>query len=103
MAVDYHYYGRLFVSPVNMVLYNVVAGEGRGPALYGVEPLSFYLVNGFLNFPVGFPLALLSLPIVVRETNLGFSGLFKNNARRSPPPPRAGGSGRTRSRRARFS
>ena len=31
----------------------------------GVEPLSYYLLNGFLNFNVIFFLALLSLPVLV--------------------------------------
>lgn len=41
-------YGRLTIAPLNIVKYNVF-GEA-GPNLYGTEPFSFYLINGFLNF-----------------------------------------------------
>lgn len=53
--VDSFFYGRkmLFV-PVNIVLYNVFSGEGEGPDIFGVEPLSYYVKNLFLNFNVIF-------------------------------------------------
>ena len=63
VAVDYHYYGRLLCTPLNIVLYNVLGG--RGPELYGTEPWSFYLINGALNFNVLFPLALAAPPLAV--------------------------------------
>eukprot|EP00105_Crassostrea_gigas_P012644 XP_011428699.1 PREDICTED: alpha-1,2-mannosyltransferase ALG9 isoform X1 [Crassostrea gigas] len=62
MQVDFHYYGKLVIAPLNIVMYNVFTEHG--PDLYGVEPFSFYFLNGFLNFNVMFILALLSLPLV---------------------------------------
>lgn len=59
--VDSYFFGKFVVAPLNIVLYNVFSGHG--PELYGVEPWSFYFVNGFLNFNVVFVLALISLPI----------------------------------------
>lgn len=41
-------YGRLIIAPYNIVKYNVFGGAG--PNLYGTEPFSYYLINGFLNF-----------------------------------------------------
>ncbi|RUS68602.1 hypothetical protein EGW08_023636 [Elysia chlorotica] len=58
-----HFYGKLVVAPLNIVLYNVFSGHG--PELYGVEPLSFYFINGFLNFNFAFLLALMSLPLLL--------------------------------------
>eukprot|EP00795_Rhopilema_esculentum_P016703 gene16703-8152_t len=48
VAVDTHYYGKQVIAPLNIVLYNIF-GQG-GPDLYGVEPWTFYFLNGFLNF-----------------------------------------------------
>ncbi|XP_062567596.1 alpha-1,2-mannosyltransferase ALG9-like [Saccostrea cucullata] len=62
MHIDFHYYGKLVIAPLNIVLYNVFTDHG--PDLYGVEPFSFYFLNGFLNFNVMFVLALVSLPLV---------------------------------------
>ncbi|XP_056006211.1 alpha-1,2-mannosyltransferase ALG9-like [Ostrea edulis] len=62
MQTDFHYYGKLVIAPLNIVLYNVFTEHG--PNLYGVEPFSYYFLNGFLNFNVMFVLALFSLPCV---------------------------------------
>jgi len=62
IAIDQQYYGKLVVAPLNIVLYNVFSEHG--PDIYGTEPLTFYLINGFLNFNLAFPLALASLPIM---------------------------------------
>lgn len=48
VAIDSMHYGRLVIAPFNIVKYNVFGGAG--PNLYGTEPLSYYLINGFLNF-----------------------------------------------------
>lgn len=48
VITDSLFYGRLIIAPFNIVKYNVLGGAG--PSLYGTEPFSFYLVNGFLNF-----------------------------------------------------
>lgn len=63
VLIDSYYFGKLVVAPFNIMLYNVFSQHG--PDLYGVEPLSYYLFNGFLNFNVIFFLALLSIPVVL--------------------------------------
>ncbi|XP_077987356.1 alpha-1,2-mannosyltransferase ALG9-like isoform X2 [Glandiceps talaboti] len=63
VMVDSHYYGKLVITPLNIVLYNVFSEHG--PDLYGVEPWSYYFINGFLNFNVAFLMALISLPVVM--------------------------------------
>lgn len=57
--VDSYFYERLVIVPLNIVRYNVFSSNAT---LYGTEPWHYYLVNGFLNFNVALPLALLSLP-----------------------------------------
>ncbi|GFS10463.1 mannosyltransferase [Elysia marginata] len=71
-----HFYGKLVVAPLNIILYNVISGHG--PELYGVEPLSYYIINGFLNFNFAFFLALVSLPFLMICTLV-----FKWSAHRS--------------------
>jgi len=61
--IDSYFYGKTVIAPLGIVLYNVF-GKG-GPSLYGVEPWTFYFLNGFLNFNVVFPLALVALPACV--------------------------------------
>ena len=43
----------------------------------GVEPLSYYFINGFLNFNFVFFLALVAIPFAVSVTNLNNSSIFK--------------------------
>lgn len=50
IAIDSSYYGTLVLAPWNIIKYNVLGGAG--PELYGTEPFSFYLMNGFLNFNI---------------------------------------------------
>lgn len=61
--IDSYFYGRLVVAPLNIVLYNIFSNHG--PDIYGTSPWSFYFLNGFLNFNIIFPLALVSLPSVI--------------------------------------
>ncbi|XP_044750721.1 alpha-1,2-mannosyltransferase ALG9 [Coccinella septempunctata] len=56
--IDSMYYGKLVIAPLNIVKYNVLGGAG--PELYGTEPFTFYIINGFLNFNFVWILALLS-------------------------------------------
>ncbi|KAI8579539.1 hypothetical protein K450DRAFT_271849 [Umbelopsis ramanniana AG] len=58
LAIDYYFYEKLEFVPLNIVLYNVFGGPDRGPNIFGTEPWSFYIVNGFLNFNIIFLLAL---------------------------------------------
>ncbi|XP_046734487.1 alpha-1,2-mannosyltransferase ALG9 [Diprion similis] len=55
---DSVFFGKLVVAPLNIVLYNVFTSHG--PDLYGTEPFSFYILNGFLNFNFVFLGALLA-------------------------------------------
>ncbi|XP_034937310.1 alpha-1,2-mannosyltransferase ALG9 [Chelonus insularis] len=63
VGIDSVYYGKLVIAPFNLIYYNIFTSHG--PDLYGTAPLSYYLINGFLNFNFIFiaalftPLALL--------------------------------------------
>lgn len=61
--IDFLYYGKLLIAPLNIILYNVFTSHG--PDLYGVEPFSYYIINGFLNFNIVFLLALVSIPFAM--------------------------------------
>ncbi|GLV41573.1 ALG9 alpha-12-mannosyltransferase [Carabus blaptoides fortunei] len=50
VAIDSSYYGTMVVAPWNIVKYNVLSGHG--PELYGTEPITYYIINGFLNFNI---------------------------------------------------
>ncbi|SPO31562.1 related to ALG9 - mannosyltransferase [Ustilago trichophora] len=68
-AIDTLAYGKLSFVPLNTVLYNLFSrSRGAGPELYGTEPFTFYFSNLSLNFNVFFPLALLSLPLLLVST-----------------------------------
>lgn len=64
IAIDSYYYGKLTVSPLNTVLYNVFNKNG-GPELYGVEGFSFYFINLLLNFNLVLVASLFSLPMLI--------------------------------------
>lgn len=59
IVLDSSYFGKLVMAPVNIVMYNVFKKDG-GPSLYGTEPFTFYIFNGFLNFNVIWLLSLLT-------------------------------------------
>jgi len=61
IAIDSEKYGRLISAPLNIVKYNVFTSHG--PDLYGTEPWTFYLFNGFLNFNVALLLAIAAIPV----------------------------------------
>ncbi|KAJ0181460.1 hypothetical protein K1T71_003545 [Dendrolimus kikuchii] len=67
VLVDSWHYGRLVVAPWNIVAYNIFTEHG--PDLYGVEPWTYYFVNGFLNFNIVWVLAL-SSPILLTACTL---------------------------------
>lgn len=56
VQIDSYFFGKLVIAPLNIVLYNVFSSQGS--ELYGTEPLSFYFINGFLNFNFAFFAAL---------------------------------------------
>jgi len=66
MLIDFVYYKKWTVVPLNIVLYNVFSTD-KGPNIYGTEPWHYYLFNGFLNFNIIFLLAILSIPILAFE------------------------------------
>jgi alpha-1,2-mannosyltransferase len=69
VLVDSAIYQRLTFVPWNIVRYNVFGSDG--PDIFGTEPASFYLLNGFLNFNVVFLLALASGLIMVKKKGGG--------------------------------
>ena len=66
VLVDLMLYRKLMIAPLNIVIYNVF--NIHGSELYGTEPASYYLYNGFLNFNIAFLFALLSLPVYIIYT-----------------------------------
>ncbi|KAL3427497.1 alpha-mannosyltransferase [Phlyctema vagabunda] len=61
------FYKKLVVVPLNIVLYNIFAGPGRGPEIFGTEPWHFYIRNLLLNFNIWFVLAASALPLFVLQ------------------------------------
>eukprot|EP01103_Thecamoeba_quadrilineata_P002442 TRINITY_DN1239_c0_g1_i3.p1 TRINITY_DN1239_c0_g1~~TRINITY_DN1239_c0_g1_i3.p1 ORF type:complete len:420 (-),score=61.35 TRINITY_DN1239_c0_g1_i3:43-1302(-) len=55
IAVDYYYFRRILVAPLNILIYNVFSGSGSEK--YGIEEWPFYFKNGFLNLNFVFFLA----------------------------------------------
>ncbi|XP_066267856.1 alpha-1,2-mannosyltransferase ALG9-like isoform X2 [Branchiostoma lanceolatum] len=74
VMVDTMYYGKLVIAPLNIVLYNVFSDHG--PDIYGVEPWTFYFLNGFLNFNIVFLMGLVAMPL----------GLFVDNMLKQRSP-----------------
>lgn len=61
--IDTIFFGTTTIAPLNIVLYNVFTSHG--PNLYGVEPVSFYFINGFLNYNFVWILALLTPALLI--------------------------------------
>ncbi|TVY39881.1 Alpha-1,2-mannosyltransferase [Lachnellula subtilissima] len=57
------FYKKMVVVPLNIVLYNIFSGPGKGPEIYGTEPWHFYIRNLLLNFNIWFVLAVAALPL----------------------------------------
>ena len=62
VGLDSLAYGKLTITPWNIIKYNILGGLERGPDLYGTEPWYFYIQNLLINFNILLPLALASLP-----------------------------------------
>lgn len=62
ILIDSTYFGKFTFAPLNLIIYNVFTSHG--PNLYGVEPISYYFINGFLNFNVIWLLAMVT-PIMI--------------------------------------
>ena len=71
IAVDAFFYHKLVLVPLNIVLYNVFSGSGRGPNAFGTEPANFYIRNLLVNFNVWFVLAGLAVPVLGLQFLLG--------------------------------
>lgn len=54
--------------PLNIVLYNVFSSHGKGPDIFGTDPWHFYIRNLAINFNIWFPLALLSFPLLLLQS-----------------------------------
>lgn len=58
ILIDSSYFGRVVIAPLNLIIYNIFTSHG--PNLYGTEPTSYYLINGFLNFNIVWVMALIT-------------------------------------------
>jgi alpha-1,2-mannosyltransferase len=67
LALDSYFYGRLTLSPLNMLRYNL--NLSGGAQLYGTEPAAFYLKNLLLNLGLGLPAAL-ATPLLLAAAGL---------------------------------
>ncbi len=76
LLVDSYFFGKPVLAALNIVLYNVFPASGQGPDLYGQEPLSFYLLNGLLNFNVLFPLLALAPFLTCRPLRVPAAALL---------------------------
>ena len=64
ILVDSWFYGRWpVIASLNIVIYNVIAGNDKGPELYGSEPFTFYIKNLILNLSLSLPLAVM-MPVL---------------------------------------
>ena len=61
MAIDYVHYGKIVSPTLNIFIYNT---KGQGDELYGIEPLSYYIKNIFLNLNFVSVLGIVALPII---------------------------------------
>jgi len=61
MAIDYVHYGKIVSPTLNIFIYNT---KGQGDELYGIEPLSYYIKNIFLNLNFVSVLGIVALPVV---------------------------------------
>ena len=58
LLLDFKFYGRITSPTLNILRYNAIGGSGD--ELYGVEPVSYYVRNLFLNMGLSWVLVLLS-------------------------------------------
>jgi len=56
--LDHHFYAKWTSPTINILMYNAIGGSGD--ELYGIEPISYYIKNLFLNLSVAWPLAAIS-------------------------------------------
>ncbi|CCH41828.1 Alpha-1,2-mannosyltransferase [Wickerhamomyces ciferrii] len=76
LQIDSTFYAKTVLVPANIVLYNVIfADENAGPNIFGVEPLSYYIINLLLNFNI---IAILGYIGIIAVPVLSFTGLKPN-------------------------
>lgn len=63
LLLDFKFYGRITSPTLNILRYNAIGGSGD--ELYGVEPVSYYVRNLFLNMGLSWVLVLLSPAVVL--------------------------------------
>ena len=73
MVIDYVYYGKIVSPTFNIFVYNT---KGQGDELYGIEPLSYYVKNLFLNLNFVSILGLFALPVVMLKQLLQRDNAF---------------------------
>lgn len=65
VGVDYVFYKKFEIVPLNIVLYNVInSSEEAGPDIFGVEPFSYYIKNILLNFNLIAVAGYMSIPFI---------------------------------------
>jgi alpha-1,2-mannosyltransferase len=78
-AIDWFFYRQFVVVPWRLVFYNIFAGKGRGPEIFGTEPYHYYLRNLLLNFNVWFLLAMVAAPLVLLHSRFRPSNTMKQS------------------------
>jgi alpha-1,2-mannosyltransferase len=73
VVVDSMAYRAVQIVPWNIVRYNVLSGEKKGPNIFGTEPWWFYLINLSLKFNICGVIAFISLPLLVPSLLRGYS------------------------------
>eukprot|EP00842_Homolaphlyctis_polyrhiza_P006270 jgi/Hompol1/6644/HPOL_000759-RA len=81
LLIDRLFYKRWVVAPLNIVLYNILGGQDRGPSIYGTEPWHFYFANGLLNFNLAFPCALACFPLLIAALRISPSLIYADISR----------------------
>jgi alpha-1,2-mannosyltransferase len=67
MAAEAFFYHKATIVPWNLVSYNILSGPGRGPDIFGTEPVDYYLRNLILNFNIWVILALMAAPLLILQ------------------------------------
>ncbi|XP_004529182.1 alpha-1,2-mannosyltransferase ALG9 [Ceratitis capitata] len=75
VLIDSNYYGKFVVAPLNLVIYNVFTSHG--PNIFGTEPWTYYVINGFLNFNIVWLFSLVT-PIVLVLDHFVVPAKFKS-------------------------
>jgi alpha-1,2-mannosyltransferase len=80
----WYYCKPMLCAACNIVMYNMLGGEGRGPELYGVEAWDYFFRNLLLQWNVLFVLAVIVLPLMVLYG--GWTVRLTSHGRNAPGP-----------------